>query len=139
VDIPCPGDWAQAPGWETFSGTICFHTTFELPGDQPPPHYIDLGRVGDIAEVRLNNRLVGVRAWAPYILDLAGAGRPGTNRLEVRITNSVANAYNGRQMPSGLIGPVCLRACGAGDLMESISPSFASESGARSTGSSSKD
>jgi len=111
VDIPCPGDWAQTPGWETFSGTICFHTTFELPADQPPPRFVDLGRVGDIAEVRLNNRLVGVRTWAPYILDLGGAGRPGTNRLEVRITNSMANAYNGRQMPSGLLGPVCLRAC----------------------------
>ena len=34
----------------------------------------------------------------------------GVNRLEVRVTNSMANTFDGRQLPSGLLGPVVLRA-----------------------------
>lgn len=44
VDLPCPGDWAQIEGWQTFSGTICFITSFEMPADWcSQPVYLDLG------------------------------------------------------------------------------------------------
>ncbi len=101
-------DWAQLEGWETFTGTLCFRTSFEL-GADASPKFIDLGVVGDIAEVLINGERVGVRAWAPYILPLNSASRPGTNRLEVRVTNSMANRHDGRQSPSGLLGPVTFR------------------------------
>ena len=47
--------------------------------------------------------------WAPYVLPLRGALREGVNHLEVRVTNSMANTFDGRQLPSGLLGPVVLR------------------------------
>lgn len=109
VDLPAPGDWAQQAGWETFAGMLCYHANFEVSAQQPAPQFIDLGRVGDIAEVRLNGRVIDVKMWAPYVIALSDACRTGANQLEVRITNSVANTYNGRQLPSGLIGPVVLR------------------------------
>ena len=108
VAIPAPGDWAQAEGWETFTGTHCYHMNFEL-GEDARPEFIDLGVVGDIAEVLINSKRVGVQAWAPYILPLGEVCHSGTNRLEVRVTNSMANRYDGRQLPSGLIGPIFLR------------------------------
>jgi hypothetical protein len=110
VDVPRPGDWAQLPDWETFSGTLRFSTEFELPPAQDRGSlFLDLGRVGDIAEVLINGRPAGVRAWAPYVLAIDHVCRPSINSLEVRVTNSMANAYDGLQMPSGLMGPVVLR------------------------------
>lgn len=104
------GDWAQAAGWETFAGTLCYRTTFDAPAGRPLPRFIDLGRVGDIADVRLNGVTLEARRWAPYVTSLAGAVRPGVNQLEIQVTSSIANRYYGGQLPSGLMGPVSLRA-----------------------------
>jgi hypothetical protein len=110
VDAPALADWAQTPGWETFTGTLSFCTEFTAPEALAGrAAFLDLGAIGDIAELWLNGRRCGQRAWAPYVLEVGAALRPGRNRLEVRVTNSMANAYDGRQMPSGLLGPVVLR------------------------------
>jgi hypothetical protein len=109
VDIPCPGDWARNPGWETFTGTLTYQIVFDLDGPPDGSLFLDLGSVGDIAEVELNGRTVGVRAWAPYVFDVTQAVRASDNHLSVRVTNSMANEYDGRQMPSGILGPVKIR------------------------------
>jgi hypothetical protein len=71
--------------------------------------FLDLGQVGDIAEVALNDASVGRRAWAPYLLPLGQLCRAGDNQLDVWVTNSMANRLEGLQLPSGLIGPVLIR------------------------------
>ncbi len=110
VDAPALADWAQAPGWETYTGTLSFGAEFAAPAALAGgAAFLDLGAIGDIAEVWLNGQRCGQRAWAPYVLEVGAALRPGRNQLEVRVTNSMANAYDGRQMPSGLLGPVVLR------------------------------
>ena len=108
IPVPCPGDWAQIREWEIFSGTLRFATEFERPGGSDPL-FLDLGRVGNIAEVWLNGDPIGVLPWAPYVLEISEACRPGANDLEVRVTNTMANHYDGLQLPSGLMGPVVLR------------------------------
>ena len=116
VEVPCPGDWAAtgaAPDrtWETFSGSLRFRSEFRIPrGHAERALFLDLGRVADIAEVFVNGQSVGVRAWRPYVFDITGKCRDGANALEVRVTNSLANRYDGLQMPSGLMGPVVVRA-----------------------------
>lgn len=107
--VPAPGDWARTAGYETFSGTLCYHATFNLAPEQARARFLDLGSVRDIAEVWLNGRRLGVRLWAPHVLELGDACRVGENRLEIRVTNSMANAYDGAQFPSGLLGPVVLQ------------------------------
>ena len=48
--------------------------------------------------------------WAPYVVRVPAAiWRAGANRLEVAVTNSAANRYEGAMRPSGLLGPVTLR------------------------------
>ena len=107
---PCPGDWAREREWETFSGTLRFSTRFRLPAGCPDgPLFLDLGRVGDIAQVALGGRPIGARAWAPYVFELGPLARGGEHVLQVSVTNSMANAYEGLQMPSGLLGPVTVR------------------------------
>ena len=107
VDLPCPGDWAQTPGWETFAGRVSFSTTFVLTATQAAqPLFLDLGQVGDIAEVLINGKTVGVCAWAPYRLRVDPHCQAGTNQLTIHVTNTIANFYEGLQRPSGLLGPV---------------------------------
>ena len=107
VALRCPGDWAHQAGWETFAGRLCFRTTFTLSAhaaDQPL--FLDLGQVGDIAEVRVNEAVAGVCAWAPYRVRIDPHAHTGLNRLEVWVTNSIANFYEGAQSPSGILGPI---------------------------------
>jgi hypothetical protein len=107
--LPTPGDWAQAPDFERFTGTLVFQAEFALTAVQArTARFVDLGHVGDIAEVSINGGRLGVRAWAPYVFPLGDALRCGANSIAVRVTNSAANAYYGRQLPSGLLGPVRL-------------------------------
>ena len=107
VEITGPADWAQCGGMELFSGTLSYWTELEIP-DSADEVLLDLGRVGDIAEVLLDGKRVGVRMWAPYSFSLGRLLAADTHRLEVRVTNSMANAYEGAQCPSGLMGPVYL-------------------------------
>ena len=101
------GDWSRHPGLELFSGTLCYRAELEVP-DEEADLGIDLGAVGDIAEVILDGNPAGVRMWAPYEVGFAGPVAAGRHRIEVRVTNSMANEYEGAQRPSGLIGPVRL-------------------------------
>lgn len=110
LDVACPGDWARQAGWETFAGRLRFATEFTLSATQiAQPLFLDLGQVGDIAEVQLNGVSVGVCAWAPYCFRIDSHGQAGINHLTVWVTNSIANRYEGRQLPSGLLGPLLLR------------------------------
>ncbi len=105
VPVPAPGDWARASGWELFTGTLVYRAEWCVDG--PAPRVLDLGDVGDIAEVSLDGQQLGACLWAPYRWDLPQPLTPGPHALAVRVTNSMANEYEGLQLPSGLIGPVC--------------------------------
>jgi len=106
ADLPAPGDWSRHPGWELFSGTLRYRAELDIPAADEI--HLDLGQVGDIAEVLLDGQAMDVRMWAPYRVLLGQRLKPGTHQLEIRITNTMANAYDGIQAPSGLIGPVRL-------------------------------
>lgn len=100
----CLGDWSRQPGWELFSGTLVYRTTLRLPRT---PSVLDAGQVGDIAECRVDGDIVDTALWAPHRLQLP----PGTGaeqQIELHVTNSMANEYEGAQLPSGLLGPVRL-------------------------------
>ena len=69
---------------------------------------LDMGQVGDIAEVLLDGCTAALRLWAPYRVRLGCRLGPGEHQLEIRVTNTMANAYEGAQLPSGLMGPLAL-------------------------------
>ena len=101
------GDWSHHPGLELFSGTMCYRAELQIP-DGEAEFGIDLGVVGDIAEVNVDGTSEGVRMWAPYEVFFTEPVAAGRHRIEVRVTNSMANEYEGAQLRSGLIGPVRL-------------------------------
>ncbi len=102
------GDWTAVRELECYSGTITYSTVVHLPKSALGVT-IDLGHVGDIAEVHVNGRKIGLAMWPPYRLETGPeAWQVGENRLDVHVTNSSANALEGAMRPSGLMGPVRL-------------------------------
>jgi hypothetical protein len=69
---------------------------------------LDLGKVHDLAAVTVNGSRLPTALWSPYVVDVTDALRAGSNRIEVRVTNTLANERN-KILPSGLLGPVFLR------------------------------
>lgn len=96
----------------TFTGNMRYTTTVDL---DPAKHQIlDLGLVGQTAEVRLNGKYIGKRLFAPYRFDISDAAAEGKNTLEVIVTNTCVHEQEdefSRYMlvkPSGLMGPVTI-------------------------------
>lgn len=96
-----------------FCGTIRYVTTFEAE-EKDVYIGIDLGLVGETAEVVINGHNCGLRVQQPYRFSIENAIKQGENRLEVLVTNNPA--YRERDdfsrmlalPPSGLLGDVVL-------------------------------
>lgn len=117
------------PGVRYFSGIATYSRTFNLPAGavNGMPLWLDLGTVGDLAQVSINGVDVGTAWHAPHRLDIARAARKGRNRIEIRVANTWVNRLIGDAQPgakpitwtatptyladaplhpSGLVGPV---------------------------------
>jgi hypothetical protein len=106
VQMPKLTSWTENTdaGVKYFSGTATYTKTVQAPAGwfKPGEHvWIDLGKVRDIAEVKVNGKSVGI-VWAPpYRLDVTSALKPGANKLEIAVTNEWTN----RQAGDRLAGP----------------------------------
>lgn len=106
-------DVTADPSRSRFCGTIRYETAFRLDG-KPESLLLDLGQVGETAQVWVNGRYCGAAIQSPYRFDLSDCLELGENRLTVEVVNSPA--YRERDFfsgflpfpPSGLLGPVRL-------------------------------
>jgi hypothetical protein len=57
--------------------------------------WLDLGAVGDIAEVSVNGQTAGILWKPPYRVDVTDSLKPGANRLEIKVTNEWNNRIAG--------------------------------------------
>lgn len=114
-----------------FSGTATYTKQFSVSQhlDGKSRYKLDLGRVGCMAEVRLNGQYIGTLWKAPYTIDITEALKQQDNLLEIKVVNLWVNrvigdkqrgiakkytwaSYNGAfrstsaLQPSGLLGPV---------------------------------
>ena len=126
-----PLEASADPGVRYFSGTASYTTTLVRPASlrKGAPLWLDLGKVSDVAEVRVNGKPAGTAWFAPYRIEVGSLLKPGRNTLEVRVANLWVNRLIGDQQPgakpvtwtavptyrpdaplrpSGLIGPVRL-------------------------------
>lgn len=99
--------WATL-GCSSFSGTGQYSTTFEWDESFVQSVWLDLGEVLETARVTLNKTVLEPLVWSPYQVDISQGLRVGRNDLRVEVANTNANALEGRERPSGLLGPVWL-------------------------------
>jgi alpha-L-rhamnosidase len=118
-------------GVKYFSGTATYTTSFAIPKKAKvgAPLWLDLGKIGDVAEVRVNGKEAGTVWFAPNRVNIGKLVKKGTNALEIRVANLWVNRLIGDKQPgaekitftaaptykpdaplrpSGLIGPVKL-------------------------------
>jgi hypothetical protein len=107
-------DWTQSedPGIRYYSGTAVYRTAFEFaPNGEPlhsapPRRYLDLGKVWNLARVRLNGQTLGTLWCAPWRVDISPALREGRNELEIEVVNLWVNRLLGdEQLPYDGITP----------------------------------
>jgi len=90
--------WTEDPRTQHFSGTGRYELDFQVPAAyvrEDLEWVLDLGSVGNSAEVTLNGRAVGVAWMRPYQLDVTDALRGGDNHLEILVTNTLINYVSG--------------------------------------------
>lgn len=93
-------DWKNHPldSIRYFSGTATYRTEVKVPADylaEDRRLTLDLGRVSIAAEVRINGKDVRTLWHAPYTVDVTDYLRPGTNALEIAVTNQWNNRLIG--------------------------------------------
>lgn len=92
--------WSEStiPGVRHFSGTATYRKTIVARRDlfgKTLRQFLDLGRVEVIAQVKLNGKDLGILWRSPFRMDVTGVLRPGSNALEVRVTNLWPNRMIG--------------------------------------------
>lgn len=90
--------WTDSERTTHFSGKGRYETEFTLSEDQIKNKrrmILDLGSVGDVAEVQLNSQPIGVAWMWPYQLDITKSVRAGKNKLVVLVTNQLVNYVSG--------------------------------------------
>ncbi|MDP6545946.1 MAG: glycosyl hydrolase [Phycisphaerae bacterium] len=132
VEFKTLEDWTKRPekGIKYYSGKATYHKTFDLPKGGGGRLYLDLKRVRNVAQVRLNGKDLGVIWTAPWRVEITKAVKLTGNKLEIDVVNLWPNRLigdaalpkdkrltktnvtkfkaNSRLFASGLLGPVTL-------------------------------
>jgi hypothetical protein len=92
------------PRIKYYSGSTSYKRTIDIPATmlgESKRLMLDLGRVAELAEVRLNGQPVAVAWCAPMAVELtAAAAKPGANELEIIAVNKWRNRWIGdEQLP----------------------------------------
>lgn len=96
-----------------FSGNIKYEGAFEIADSGE--YQLDLGYVGETADLYVNGIHIGHRVFPPYRFDITDAVCLGSNSFEIIVSNH--NGYERRDKfskyllfePSGLLGPMVLK------------------------------
>jgi len=106
VILPQLESWTadSDPAVKYFSGTAAYRKEIEIPGEWLTTNreiWLDLGVVKNLAEVFLNGQSLGIIWKPPFRANLSAAAHPGTNTLEVKVTNLWPNRLIGdEQLPA---------------------------------------
>lgn len=89
------------PAIRYFSGVATYASSFTLPAGTRPgaPLAIDLGGIGDVAEVWINGTQAGTTWFAPYRVEVGALVKPGRNAIEVKVANLWVNRLIGDAQP----------------------------------------
>lgn len=100
LTLPSLISWHKHPDFNVrhFSGTAVYRKTIQTGADAVGGGrrlFLDLGRVDVMAQVRINGQDLGVLWKPPYRVDISPWVRPGSNALEIAVTNLWPNRLIG--------------------------------------------
>jgi hypothetical protein len=121
------GDWSNPCVLSSYSGGAWYRRTVTLDAERTKGRIIlHLGGVASSAEVHINGRLADILVSPPWQVDISTLVKPGDNRIEILVYNTLANHYSTiptryRGSPtSGLLGPVIIETAVPVTLKESV-------------------
>lgn len=84
-------------GVKYFSGVSSYTNTIQLPDSfvSGQSVLLDLGAVGDLAEVEINGKAVGTLWRAPWQIEIGAELKPGDNSLTIKVANRWINRFIG--------------------------------------------
>jgi hypothetical protein len=95
--------WSEDETAKTFSGTGSYSIDFELPANYSAAGQkicLDLGKVGNIAEVRINGKEAGIVWMRGQKPEVTGLLKEGKNHLSIQVTNTLINRIAAMKEPS---------------------------------------
>lgn len=126
-------DWSKHASTQVryYSGTATYRKTLSWPSKLSGRIFLDLGKVANLAAVKVNGIDCGIAWTPPYQVEVTNALKQGSNTIEIAVTNTWANRLTGDQLlpdtarntyttapyrldknkllPAGLLGPVTLK------------------------------
>ncbi len=100
------GPWDKR-GYPYYSGIATYRQQFKVTAAQKTTRlHLEMDNPGDLAEVIVNGKSCGARAWEPFAWDVSSAVKTGQNELEIKVANSLQNLLVQKPKPSGLLGGV---------------------------------
>ena len=100
VTRPALFDWSKEEDEKIryYAGHATYRGLFRWKNEQDGRIILRLGKVANVATVRVNSIACGTAWTAPYEVDITDALRNGTNVLEVEVVNTWANALRGADL-----------------------------------------
>ncbi|WP_084290706.1 glycosyl hydrolase [Pedobacter nyackensis] len=80
-----------------YSGTAVYTKTFQFKGNKQAGTWLDLGKVANIAEVKVNGISCGIVWTPPYRVDISKVLKRGNNNISIEVSNTWANRLIGDQ------------------------------------------
>lgn len=127
MKMPFLEDWTVNDRLKNFSGRGSYTTTLTVPASLLGSHHrlvLDLGGVGDAAQININGKAGPQLMLQPYRADVTSLLHAGENTIQITVVNALFNALSAQGLsanyfpeetntangllPSGLVGPVRL-------------------------------
>lgn len=100
--------WPESadPGVKYFSGQGTYVRTVEAPTewfDHRSEFWLDLGDVKNLADVVVNGKSMGISWHPPYRVNITPLFKPGTNEIQIKVTNAWVNRLIGDEQPDATV------------------------------------
>ncbi|WBO21940.1 glycosyl hydrolase [Sphingomonas abietis] len=119
ITLPQLASWTanDDPAIRYYSGVGTYEKAIDIPRQWLAGRariMLDLGAVGDVAEVRIDGKLAGTAWKPPYHVDITDALHPGRLKLEIRVANVWLNRLVGDKQPGAKVFGFTNAAAGGG-------------------------
>ncbi len=118
--------WVDDPATRNFSGTGRYEINFQIPAEYLKKDIklmLDLGKVGNVAEVILNDQNIGTVWMRGQKLDLTKVVKEGENKLIVLVTNTLINRISAMKVAPAVPAELVTR-FGSGSVIKETPREF---------------